>query len=334
MDENAYIKSILNYIGIAADKKNHAEIIINFPVFYVKKHQEYRIKEYQIVSQQFGTFFADFINCDFNEKTNYINFFNKYSLSLLSVDKYTKLFKNGTCTENEYNKFIQTLINNTSKRLIKIQEQLDMILDYTLLNPSNKAKSLSPLQRLYVLERTDETLTILRANKIEYFSLHYFSKNPGYTEKEIIDYLSKNKVQIDSIDCLIPYTIESLLYIQLCDILKEEICFKSCKYCNRYFIAENKKTEYCNNIAPSSTKTCREIGRKKVYYDLMKKDKALQLYNKIYYRKATMANRYPDIKKYVDDYEHFKRIGKKKVANYKSNIITSEDFISWINKNM
>ena len=236
--------------------------------------------------------------------------------------------------ENEYNKFIQNLMNTTQKRLIKLQEQLDMILDYTLLNPSNKTKKLSPLQRLYVLERTDETLTLLRANKIEYFALHYFSKNPGYVEKEIIDCLSKNKTQIASIDFLIPYDIESLLYVQLCDILKAEICFKSCKYCNRYFIAENKKTEYCNNIAPASNKTCKEIGRKKVYYDLMKKDKALQLYNKIYCRKATMANRYPDIKKYIADYEHFKKIGKKKVANYKSNMITSEDFINWINKNI
>jgi len=47
-----------------------------------------------------------------------------------------------------------------------------------------------------------------------------------------------------------------------------------------------------------------------------------------------MASRYPDIKKYIDDYEYFKKVGKKKLANYKANLLTSESFISWINQNI
>lgn len=333
MDENAYIQSIINYIGIAVDKKNHNEIIVNFPIFFDKKYQEYRIKEYQIKTQPFGTFFTDFINCDFSIETDYINFFNKYSLALLNTDKYSKLFTNNICSENKYKGFLKCTMNSNLKELIKLQQQLDMILDYTLLNPLRKVLSLSPLQRLYILERTNETLKILRANKFEYFSLHYFTHLPGNTEKEIIEHLTKRKTEIASIDFLLPHNIESLLYVQLCDILKEEICCKSCRCCNRYFIAENKKIEYCNNIAPNSSKTCKEIGRKRVYYDSLRKDNALQLYNKIYYRKATMANRYPDIQKYKDDYEHFKKIGKKKISNYKSSKLTAEEFIKWINKN-
>ncbi len=333
MDENAYIKSILSYIGVAVDKKNHNEIIVNFPILYEKKSHEYKIKKYQINTQPFGTFFTDFINCDFSNKDDYLKFFNKYSLALLNINRYSKIFKNGICSRNKYMEFFEHTANNNLKVLIRIQTQLDMILDYTLLNPSSKVISLSPLQRLYILERTNETLKILRAHRIEYFSLHYFTKSPGNTEKEIINCLIKGKTKIDSIDFLIPHNIESLLYAQLCDILKEEIYFKNCKYCNRYFIAENKKVEYCSNIAPNSSKTCKEIGRKKVYYASLKKDKALQFYNKIYYRKATIASRYPDIQKYKDDYEHFKKVGKKKVANYKANLLTSEEFIKWINKN-
>jgi len=334
MDENTYIKNILNYIGIAIDKKNHNEIIVNFPVFYQKISQEYRLKEYQITTQPFGTFFVDFINCDFTIEADYINFFNKYSLSLLNINKYIKLFKNNVCPEYEYNQWIKSTMDIKRRKLIKFQEQLDMILDYTLINPLSKLAELSPLQRLYVLERTNETLKFLRVHKIECFSLHYFTKNPGNTENEIIHCLLTGTSQIDSINFLIPHNIESLLYTQLCDILKEEIYFKNCKYCHRYFIAKNKKIEYCNNIAPNLATSCQEIGRKKVYYNAIKKDKALQLYNRVYYRKASMASRYPDIKKYIDDYEYFKKVGKKKLANYKANLLTSESFISWINQNI
>ena len=47
-----------------------------------------------------------------------------------------------------------------------------------------------------------------------------------------------------------------------------------------------------------------------------------------------MKSRNPDIKIYSDDFNRFKEIGKKKVANYKSGKITSEEFKNWIEKNI
>lgn len=334
MEEYTYIQTIFNYIGIAVDKKNHNEIVVNYPVFYVKKNKEYSIKEYEIVTRPFGTFFADFVNCNFTLENDFNNFFKKYSIALLDLKKFKRIFRNNVCSKEIYSNFEKKLMKDNLKRLLRIQEQLDMILDYCLINPSSKVSKLSPIERLYVLERTNETFTILKAKKIEYINIHYFSKKAGNTEKEVIENLTKRKTQIGSIDLLIPHSVESILYMQLCDILKEDINFKSCKNCNRYFVAENKRIEYCSETAPGSNKTCKEIGRKKKYYDNIKKDKALDLYNKVYYRKAQMSGRNPDLKKYVEDYEYFKTFGKKKLEKYKTGKITSEEFINWINKHI
>lgn len=334
MEEYTYIQTIFNYIGIAVDKKNNNEIVVNYPIFYLKKNRQYFIKKYEIISRPFGTFFADFINCDFTLETDFNKFFKKYSISLLDLDKFKKIFKDNVCSEETYNKFLKKIMEDNLKKLLRLQEQLDMILDYCLINPSTKVSKLSPIERLYVLERTNETLTIFKAKKIEFINIHYFSKDAGNSEKEVIENLIKNKTNIGSIDLLIPHSIESILYMQLCDILKEAINFKSCKNCNRYFVAENKRIEYCNELAPDSNRTCREIGRKKKYYDNIKNDKALDLYNKVYYRKAQMSNRNPDLKTYLEDYEHFKKVGKNKLLKYKNGKITSEEFINWINKNI
>lgn len=334
MEEYAYIQTIFNYIGIAVDKKNHNEIVVNYPVFYTKKNKEYSIKGYEMNTRPFGTFFADFINCDFSLETDFYNFFKKYSISLLDLEKFKRIFKNNICSEETYNKFIKKLMQDNFKKLLKLQEQLDMILAYCLINPASKVSKFSPIERLYILERTNETFTIFKAKKIEYINIHYFSKDAGASEKEVIENLIKKKTDIGSIDLLIPHSIESILYMQLCDILKEEISFKSCKNCDRYFVADNKRIEYCNELAPDSNKTCREIGRKKKYYDTIKNDKALDLYNKVYYRKAQMSKRNQDLKKYVEGYEYFKTFGKRKLAKYKSGKITSDEFIEWINKNI
>ena len=334
MEEYAHIQTIFNYIGISVDKKNHNEIVVNYPVFYTKKNKEYSIKGYETITRPFGTFFADFINCDFTLETDFNNFFKKYSLSLLDLEKFKRIFKNNVCSEETYNRFVKKLMEDNLKKLLKLQEQIDMILDYCLINPAPKVSKLSPIERLYVLERTNETFTIFNAKKIEFINIHYFSKDAGNSEKDVIENLIKKKTSIGSIDLLIPHSIESILYIQLCDILKEDISFKSCKNCDRYFVAENKRIEYCNELAPDSNKTCREIGRKKKYYDNIKNDKALDLYNKVYYRKAQMSNRNPDLKNYIEDYEYFKTFGKKKLEKYKAGKITSEEFINWINKNI
>lgn len=46
-----------------------------------------------------------------------------------------------------------------------------------------------------------------------------------------------------------------------------------------------------------------------------------------------MKLRNPDIDKYINDFNKYKEIGKKKVIQYKKGKLSSEDFKNWIEKN-
>ena len=46
-----------------------------------------------------------------------------------------------------------------------------------------------------------------------------------------------------------------------------------------------------------------------------------------------MKLRNPDIDKYINDFNKYKEIGKKKVTQYKNGKLSSEDFKNWIEKN-
>ena len=62
------------------------------------------------------------------------------------------------------------------------------------------------------------------------------------------------------------------------------------------------------------------------------KDEMLNLYYQVYNRKSTMKSRNPDIKIYVDDFNKYKNIGKKKLDKYKSGKLSSDEFKDWIKK--
>ena len=131
-----------------------------------------------------------------------------------------------------------------------------------------------------------------------------------------------------------PYDISGIIYKSICSILKEKIYLKVCKNCNKYFIANIKSANYCNNIAPSETKkTCKDVGRRIAFENSKCEDSILDLYYKVYSRKSMMKSRNPDIDKYINDFNKYKETGKKKVNQYKNGKLSSEDFKSWIEKN-
>lgn len=335
MEENTYILDILSGLGLAINEKSNSEIVINYPIKFNKKNMQFVISSsYKVTSQLLGTFLSDFLNASFEEYNDFLNFFIKYSLSLLGYKKLKKVFKDEYCTESDFRNFILDLQNKNKNSLIKLQEQTDMILDYCLVNPSKKAKEFKAIERLYVLRRISPTLTILNENKSAYYSTNLFSEYPGTTEKDIYDFISKRKNKVVEYDLLLPYDISSILYKSICSILKENVYLKSCKNCGKYFIAANKAYNYCENIAPGEAKkTCRLIGRKIAFENAKSNDSILDFYYKIYNRKSMMKSRNPDIAKYTSDFNKFKEIGKEKVSQYKKNKLSAEDFEHWIKKN-
>ena len=75
MDENAYISNILSGLGLAINEKNNSEIVINYPIIFNKKTMKFIIEDnYKITVQQLGSFLADFLNANFNEYNDFLNF--------------------------------------------------------------------------------------------------------------------------------------------------------------------------------------------------------------------------------------------------------------------
>lgn len=335
MNENEYISSILSGLGFAINEKNHSEIIINYPIKFNKKNMEFCISsDYKINIQPIATFLSDFLNCNFDEYNEFLNFFCKYSLSLLDYKKLVKLFETNTCSNKNFEKFILNMLDKNKIHYKKLQEQTDAILDYCLLNPNKKALEFKPIERLYVLRRISPTLTLLNESKCAYYSVNLFSSYPGETEKQIYDFLSKKKNEVTELSLILPYDISAILYKSLCSILKEEVYLKICKNCSKYFIATNKSLSYCSNLAPNDTKkTCKEIGRRISFQNSKNNDPVLALYYQVYSRKSMMKSRNPDIEQYANNFNKFKEVGKKKINKYKKGEISSDDFKKWIQKN-
>ena len=152
------------------------------------------------------------------------------------------------------------------------------------------------------------------------------------TENELYDLIKANEHRVEKMTVSIPTSIESLIYFSLLNVLENNLILKVCKNCNNYFFANNSKTEYCNNIAPYSDKTCIEIGRNHSFMKSLNEDDLLERYYKIYHRKATLARRNPDIKEYVKSFDNYKKFGKIKLADYKSKSISKEEFKIWLDK--
>ena len=327
-----YLSSVFKHIGILINNDLKQEIIYYFPLVFSKKSSKYMFKtSYVVLKQPLGTFFIDFINADFDNIEEFKEFFLKYSFSILNKN-YTKLFKDKEYSESEFNELLNKIYDKKVSSLKKIQNQVDEILDYTIIHP--RRKDFTPIDRLLVLQTVHENLTLLRNNNMETLTFYKLNNAPisNKTENELYDLIKANEHRVEKITVSIPTSIESLIYFSLLNVLENNLILKVCKNCNNYFFANNSKTEYCNNIAPYSDKTCIEIGRNHSFMKSLNEDDLLERYYKIYHRKATLARRNPDIKEYVKSFDNYKKFGKIKLADYKSKSISKEEFKIWLDK--
>lgn len=330
-----YLSSVFSHLGILVNQELKQEIIYYFPLVFNKKSGRYEFQNsYSIVSQPLGTFFVDFINTDFDKILEFKDFFLKYSFSILDSN-YKKMLKTKSFDENNFDAFISTLHTKKLSSLKRIQEQLDEIMDYCIINPKKrKNQNFTALDRFLVLQTVHENLPLLRENKMENITFYKIDNCPvaNKSENELFVILSDKQNKVQKITVSIPHTIESLLYFILCNIMENKLFFKVCKSCNNYFISSNSKIEYCDRIAPGSSKTCREVGRKSVFQKNLNDDPLLEQYYSLYHQKSMLARRNPDISKYTNDFEKFKKTGKSKIAAYKSKKLSEEEFKQWLDK--
>lgn len=327
-----YLEEIFKQIGVIINDENNEEIMYYYPLVFDEKSSTYNFKNsYTITKQPLGTFFIEFLKTDFEIIEEFNEFFINYPFVILG-NEYRKVHDIGPFSVEDYQDLIKQLYSKKKDILIRIQEQLDEILDYCIINPRSRKNKYTALDRFLVLQYVHENLNIFRNNKMEVFTFYTLADQvfAHKSEDEIYKLLENNKPVKHQIH--IPTTIESLIYFVLSKIIENKLQLKLCKNCNNYFISNNSKINYCDNIAPNSDKTCKEIGSSSTFHTTVDNDELLKKYYKLYAKKTMLARRNPDIQEYVKDFENYKKFGKNKVAAYKSKKISAEEFEIWINK--
>lgn len=332
MLDNSYLEEIFKLIGVIINDEKNEEIMYYYPLLFDEKSLTFNFKNsYSITKQPLGTFFVDFLNTDFEKFEEFEDLFINYSFVILG-DEYKKIHNIGSFLMEDYKTLVKQLYSKKKDVLIRIQEQLDEILDYCIINPRSRKIKFSALDRFLVLQYVHENLSLFRNNKMEVFTFYTLVNQvfANKSEDEIYKLLENNKPIKHQIH--IPTTLEALIYFVLCKIIENKLQLKLCKNCNNYFISNNSKISYCDNIAPNSDKTCKEIGSSSAFHSTVDNDELLKRYYKLYSKKTMLARRNPDIQEYVKDFDNYKKYGKNKVSAYKSKKISAEEFEIWLNR--
>jgi len=85
-------------------------------------------------------------------------------------------------------------------------------------------------------------------------------------------------------------TLSQMLELEITKMLENNIRFRKCKRCGKYFIMKgNYNTKYCSRITEGETRSCQELAAIENYKQKVEGDAVLQLYNRYYKRYAARA---------------------------------------------
>ena len=128
-------------------------------------------------------------------------------------------------------------------------------------------------------------------------------------------------------------SVYSILYITLFKFVEEDkYIIKKCKNCGKYFITDNPRINYCNNLFKGN-QTCRDIGNQIAQRIKQENEIIYGKYRKIYAKKSMLVKRNPDIEVYKKDYEKWKKEAKEFMDAIRSEKKTYEEFDKWLEEN-
>ena len=84
------------------------------------------------------------------------------------------------------------------------------------------------------------------------------------------------------VDVVTPHDFFDIIYFFTSYFLKNDVKFRKCKYCGKYFVPETARMDYCTRKIEGSTKTCRGLGSVKNYQAQAFNHEAAKLYNRAY----------------------------------------------------
>ena len=123
-------------------------------------------------------------------------------------------------------------------------------------------------------------------------------------------------------------TVAGMLELEFTKLLEQNIRFRKCKRCGRYFIMKgNYDTNYCDRIADGETRNCQELAALENYKARIAGNQAIPLYNK-YYKRYAARVRVRQLKE--DEFKRWKYQALQKRDECSDGIIAVEDFEAWL----
>ena len=162
------------------------------------------------------------------------------------------------------------------------------------------------------------------------------SSDPNEAEKEFAEQLH---IKADDLHFLVGMptfisiaytfgTVEQILELELTKILEQNIRFRKCKRCGKYFIMKgNYDTNYCDRVVEGGTQTCQQLAAQENYKARNADNKAIPIYSK-YYKRYAARMKVKQIKE--EDFNAWRYQAIRKRDECSDGKITPEEFTEWM----
>lgn len=289
-----------------------------------------------------GTNLIDFLNTNFSNFdeyfvwftkffTSYIKYFEKSDMENLKIDK--------SYSYDEIENLGQKYFKLIKKDAIKVQRIYSEFVDYIFnKHPLENSRTMTNQMRFYIYYTSHfKTLKPYVTDfKIDdAFNYKIFPEYLETSEDKLLEFFTTGQhfADVYAETNSTSSSVYTILYITLFKFVEENnFIIKKCKNCSKYFITDNPRVNYCNNLFKGK-QTCRDIGNQIAQKIKQENDKVYGKYRKMYSKKAMLVKRNPDIEVYKKDYENWKKEAKKFMDDIRSDKKTYEEFDKWLDEN-
>lgn len=289
-----------------------------------------------------GTNLIEFLNTNFSNFdeyfvwftkffTSYIKYFEKSDIENLKIDKvysYSEI-------ENLGKKYFKLI----KKDAIKVQKIYSEFVDYIFnKHPLENSRAMTNKIRFYIyytshFKTLKQYVTDFQID--DAFNYKIFPEYLENSEEKLLEFFTTGQhfADVYAKTNATSSSVYTILYITLFKFVEEDKnIIKKCKNCGKYFITDNPRINYCNNLFKEK-QTCRDIGNQIAQRIKQENEIVYGKYRKIYAKKAMLVKRNPDIEIYKKDYENWKKEAKEFMDAIRSETKTYEDFDKWLDKN-
>lgn len=293
-------------------------------------------------TQTLCTELINFLNCNFDNYDDCFMWFTKFFTSYIiytGEDDINKFEVNKLYSFNKvkelFEKYFEEIKNDSKRGQKLLSEFVDYIFN---INNIEEINDFTSKIRFYIYYNS-------HAKKLDRFINNYFSMPQGFsfrtisgikesTEKDLIKFFkSAPDYDVEPDYSSSNDNIYGILYVTLFQfVLNNKYLIKKCKNCGKYFITDNPRINYCNNLYKGK-QTCRDIGNQIAQRIKQENEIVYGKYRKIYAKKSMLVKRNPDIEVYKIDYENWKKEAKEFMDAIRSEKKTYKEFDKWLDKN-